>query len=76
MRLKGFICDRCGKIIQDMDYCVLSEDEVGKEFLADYPLSKVELCDDCYEEWRYRMRRVSEDFLDEIYKPVKSVEED
>ena len=64
MRLKGFQCDRCGKVVLDQDFCRLSKSEVGEEFLDDYKeLSSLELCDDCYEEWRDRMRTVAEDFL-------------
>ena len=57
MRLQGFKCDRCGKVVTDQDYCKLSNEEVGKEFLDDFPeFFKMELCDDCYEEFRHLMR--------------------
>jgi len=64
MRLSGFKCDRCGRVITDQDYCKLSEDEVGREFLADFhELKGLELCDDCYEEFRSIMRDTIDDFL-------------
>ena len=59
MRLQGFKCDRCGKVVTDQDYCKLGHSEVGEEFLDDYDfkeLGELELCDDCYEEFRYAMR--------------------
>jgi hypothetical protein len=57
MRLQGFKCDRCGKVVTDEDYCCLSEAEVGEEFLADFKeLGELELCDDCYEEFVQGMR--------------------
>ena len=65
MRLTGFQCDRCGKIVKDLDYCKLCESEVGTEFLSDYEqLGELELCDDCYEEWRSTMRDCAEKFLE------------
>ena len=57
MRLQGFKCDRCGKVVTDQDYCKLGHSEVGEEFLDDFSeLFKMELCDDCYEEFRHLMR--------------------
>lgn len=57
MRLQGFKCDRCGKVVTDQDYCKLGHSEVGEEFLDDFKeLGELELCDDCYEEFRYAMR--------------------
>lgn len=66
MRLTGFKCDRCGRVITDQDYCKLSDSEVGREFLADFhELKGLELCDDCYEEFRSIMRDTLDDFLGE-----------
>jgi hypothetical protein len=57
MRLQGFKCDRCGKVVTDMDFCKLGHSEVGEEFLSDFEgLGKMELCDDCYEEFVQGMR--------------------
>ncbi len=65
MRLQGFKCDRCGKVVTDEDYCKLRCDEVGVEFLEDFPeLGKLELCDDCYEEFKFMMRDEISYFID------------
>jgi len=76
MRLNGFKCDRCGRVITDQDYCKLSEDEVGQEFLADFhELGGLELCDDCYEEFRSIMRDTLDDFLGSaIHIPIQRTE--
>lgn len=65
MRLTGFQCDRCSKIVKDLDYNKLTYREVGTEIFEDYEaLSSLELCDDCYEEWRSTMRDCAEKFLE------------
>lgn len=56
MRLQGFKCDRCGKVVTDQDYCKLGHSEVGEEFLKEFYLAEMELCDDCYEEFMQGMR--------------------
>ena len=53
MRITGFQCDRCGKIVTGADPNRLTGEEVGKEFLSDFEgLGEMELCDDCYKEFR------------------------
>ena len=64
MRLKGFKCDRCGKVVTDEDYCKLGHSEVGEEFLDDFPeLAEMELCDDCYEEFMQGMRNFIAEYM-------------
>ena len=66
MRLTGFQCDRCGKIVKDLDCCKLTEAEVSEELLAGYEqLGELELCDDCYEEWQTTLRDFAEKFLED-----------
>ena len=65
MRIVGFQCDRCGKIVTDADFNRLTEEEVGKEFLSAFEgLGKMELCDDCYKEFRDTMRDEISYFID------------
>lgn len=64
MRITGFQCDRCGKIVTDEDYCKLRCDEVGVEFLEDFPeLGELELCDDCYEKFVQGMRNFISSYM-------------
>ena len=67
MRLNGFKCDRCGSIIRDMDLCChLSEHEIGDQYPEElHELKGLELCDDCYEAFRDKIRDAIDDFLGE-----------
>lgn len=65
MRITGFQCDRCEKIVPDADPNILTGEEVGKEFLSDFEgLGEMELCDDCYKEFRDMMRDGIRYFID------------
>ena len=59
------LCDRCGKVIKDGDWCTISEAEVGTDFLYEYDkLGMLQLCDDCYAAFRMKQRNLIKSYME------------
>lgn len=63
MRLKGFKCDRCGKVVAGEDCWNITDDEAGGQFIDDFNLQDLELCKDCYDRFCQGMRNYVAEFI-------------